>query len=56
MKSIFDEKKFDMAVKEIMTKNVITIESTTTADVCTKLMIENKIGDIQMEIMKVKKL
>ena len=46
MKSIFDERKFEMAVKEIMTKNVITVTKTTSADVCAKLMIENKIGSV----------
>jgi len=46
MKSIFDKQKFDMAVKEIMTKNVITVTPKTSADVCAKLMIENKIGSV----------
>ncbi|NPD89882.1 MAG: CBS domain-containing protein [Asgard group archaeon] len=46
MKSIFDERKFEMAVKEIMTKNVITVTKTTSADICAKLMIENKIGSV----------
>ncbi|MHA1516931.1 MAG: CBS domain-containing protein, partial [Candidatus Heimdallarchaeaceae archaeon] len=41
MKSIFDEKKFDMAVKEIMTKNVITVTPNTSTEVCAKLLIEN---------------
>ena len=46
MKSIFDEKKFEMAVKEIMTKNVYTILPDTTVEVCAKLMIENRIGSV----------
>ncbi len=46
MKSIFDEKKFDMAVKEIMTKNVFTVLPDTSAEVCAKLMIENRIGSV----------
>ncbi|MCG3220666.1 MAG: CBS domain-containing protein [Candidatus Heimdallarchaeota archaeon] len=46
MKSIFDERKFDMAVKEIMTKNVITVAETTSTDVCAKLMIDNKVGSV----------
>jgi len=46
MKSIFDEKKFDMAVKEIMTKNVITITPKTSTEVCAKLLIENRIGSV----------
>ena len=46
MKSIFDEKKFDMAVKEIMTKNVITVTPKTSAEVCAKLLIENRIGSV----------
>ena len=46
MKSIFDERKFEMAIKEIMTKNVITVTKNTSADICAKLMIENKIGSL----------
>lgn len=46
MKSIFDEKKFDMAVKEIMTKNVITVTPNTSTEVCAKLLIENSIGSV----------
>ena len=46
MKSIFDEKKFDMTVKEIMTKNVITVTPKTTTEVCAKLLIENRIGSV----------
>ena len=46
MKSIFDEKKFDMAVKEIMTKNVFTVTPETSAEVCAKLMIEHRIGSV----------
>ncbi len=46
MKSIFDEKKFDMAVKEIMTKNVITVTPKTSTEVCAKLLIENRIGSV----------
>ena len=46
MKSIFDRQKFEMAIKEIMTTNVITVTPDTTALVCAKLMIENKIGSV----------
>ena len=46
MKSIFDERKFEMAVKEIMTKNVVTVTKKTAADVCAKEMIKNKIGSV----------
>ena len=46
MKSIFDEKKFDMAVKEIMTKNVISVTPKTSIEVCAKLLIENRIGSV----------
>ena len=46
MKSIFDEKKFDMAVKEIMSKNVITVTPKTSTEVCAKLLIENRIGSV----------
>jgi CBS domain-containing protein len=46
LKSVFDERKFEMAVKEIMTKKVITVTKTTSTDVCAKLMIENKIGSV----------
>ena len=46
MKSIFDERKFEMAIKEIMTKNVVTVTENTSADICAKLMIENKIGSV----------
>jgi len=46
MKSIFDEKKFEMAVKEIMTKKVYTVLPGTSAEECAKLMIENRIGSV----------
>ena len=46
MKSIFDKQKFDMAVKEIMSTNVITVTLKTSAEICAKLMIENKIGSL----------
>lgn len=46
MKSIFDEKKFEMAVKEIMTKKVITVKPKTSTEVCAKLLIENRIGSV----------
>ncbi len=35
-----------MAVKEIMTKKVITVHPNTSADICAKLMIDNKIGSV----------
>ncbi|MCK5305203.1 MAG: CBS domain-containing protein [Candidatus Heimdallarchaeota archaeon] len=46
MKSIFDRKKFELAISEIMTTNVISISLETSAEVCAKLMVENKIGSI----------
>ena len=46
MKSVFDKKKFDMAVKEIMTKNVVSVNLSTSAEICAKLMIENNIGSV----------
>jgi signal-transduction protein with cAMP-binding, CBS, and nucleotidyltransferase domain len=46
MKSIFDERKFEMAIKEIMTKNVVTVTEKTSADICAKQMIEHKIGSV----------
>ncbi len=46
MKSIFDRKKFDMTVDEIMTKHVITVTPHTSVKVCAQLMIENKIGSV----------
>ena len=35
-----------MAIKEIMTKNVITVTQSTSTDICAKLMIENKVGSV----------
>lgn len=35
-----------MAVKEIMTKNVFTVLPNTSAEICAKLMIENRIGSV----------
>ncbi|MCG3216165.1 MAG: CBS domain-containing protein [Candidatus Heimdallarchaeota archaeon] len=46
LKSIFDKQKFDMAVKEIMTKNVVTVKPEMSAEICAKLMIKNKIGSV----------
>ncbi|MCK5408942.1 MAG: CBS domain-containing protein [Candidatus Heimdallarchaeota archaeon] len=46
MKSIFDRKKFELAISEIMTTNVISISLETSAGVCAKLMVENNIGSI----------
>ncbi|MCK4895715.1 MAG: CBS domain-containing protein [Candidatus Heimdallarchaeota archaeon] len=46
MKSIFDRKKFELAISEIMTTNVISISLETSAEVCAKLMVENNIGSI----------
>lgn len=46
MKSIFDKEKFNMPVEEIMTKHVISVRPNTTAEVCAKLMIDNKIGSL----------
>lgn len=46
MKSIFDEKKFEIAVKEIMTKNVFTVLPETSTEECAKLMINHKIGSV----------
>ncbi len=46
MKSIFDRQKFEMAIKEIMSTNVITVTPETSTLVCAKLMIENKIGSV----------
>ena len=46
VKSIFDKTKFDMVVNEIMTKHVISITAQTSAEVCAKLMIENRIGSV----------
>ena len=46
MKSVFDKHKFEMALKEIMTKKVVTVSTTTSAEVCAKLMIEHKIGSV----------
>ncbi len=46
LKSIFDRKKFELALSEIMTTNVVSISPETSADVCAKLMVENKIGSI----------
>ncbi len=46
VKSIFDRKKFELAISEIMTTNVISISLETSAEVCAKLMVENKIGSI----------
>ena len=46
MKSIFDEKKFEITVEEIMTKKVFTVKTNTSAEICAKLMIENKIGSV----------
>lgn len=46
MKSIFDKEKFNMAIGEIMTKHVISVRPHTSAEVCARLMIENKIGSV----------
>ncbi len=46
VKSIFDKEKYDLPIKEIMSKQVITVLPSTSADVCAKLMIENKIGSL----------
>ena len=46
VKSIFDRKKFELAISEIMTTNVISISLETSAEVCAKLMVENNIGSI----------
>ena len=46
MKSIFDRKKFELALSEIMSTNVISISLETSAEVCAKLMVENNIGSI----------
>jgi len=46
VKSIFDRKKFELALSEIMTTKVISITLETSADVCAKLMVENHIGSI----------
>ncbi|MHA1224577.1 MAG: CBS domain-containing protein [Candidatus Heimdallarchaeaceae archaeon] len=46
MKSLFDKQKFEMAVKEIMTKNVITVKPSASAETCAKLMIDNRIGSV----------
>ena len=44
LKSIFDQKKFEMSIKEIMTKKVVTVTPDKTAEVCAKLMTDHKIG------------
>ncbi len=46
VKSIFDRKKFELAISEIMTTNVISISLETSAEVCAKLMVKNNIGSI----------
>lgn len=46
VKSIFDRKKFELALSEIMTTKVISITLETSAEVCAKLMVENHIGSI----------
>lgn len=46
VKSIFDRKKFELALSEIMTTEVISISLETSAEVCAKLMVENNIGSI----------
>jgi len=46
VKSIFDRKKFELAISEIMTTKVISISLETSAEVCAKLMVENNIGSI----------
>ena len=46
MKSIFDKEKFELALSEIMTENVISVSPETTAEICAKLMIEHQIGSI----------
>ena len=46
MKSIFDTQKFDMPIEEIMSKGVISVRPNTTAEVCAKLMIDNRIGSV----------
>ncbi len=46
MKSIFDRKKFELALSEIMSTKVVSISLETSAEVCAKLMVENNIGSI----------
>ena len=46
VKSIFDKEKFELALSEIMSTDVITITPETSAEVCAKLMIEHSIGSI----------
>lgn len=46
MKTLFDKSKFDMKIEEIMTKGVISVAPKATAEICAKLMIDNKIGSV----------
>jgi len=46
VKSIFDRKTFELPLNEIMTTSVISVSLETSAEVCAKLMVENRIGSI----------
>ncbi|MHA1399356.1 MAG: CBS domain-containing protein [Candidatus Heimdallarchaeaceae archaeon] len=46
MKTLFDRTKFDIKVSEIMTRGVITVAPHTSAEVCAKLMVDNRIGSV----------